>query len=492
MAVVNVVPVPLRTVIKTGSFTLPEGSIMPYVTKKIDKNILGEETYILEVTGQGVTVGASTDCGLFRGWQTIKQLVNTAEGGELPCMKIEDRPRFAFRGFMIDSARHMQTLDELKTMIDAAALFKFNVFHWHLSDDQGFRMEIEKYPRLMEVGSVRASSDFGNRHVNEPYGGYYTKEDMREVVRYCAQRYIDVIPEMDMPGHTTAMLASYPALSCSGEELPLRTTGGIFPEILCAGKDETFAFIEGVLDEVMEVFPSRYIHIGGDEAPKTNWRKCPACQARMVEEGLRDEEELQGYFANRVQDYLRAHGRTAVCWNESLKSGMLENDMIAQMWMDKEGLSADWANSGGKVIVSDFFHYYTDYPYAMTSLSKTYSYEPVVKGIEPAAEENVLGVSACIWTEYVETLEKMAYMTFPRFAAVAETGWSYAALKDRPDFLQRMRALVPLLKKMGVTPAPVAEWNPHPAKKAKNMVAFFTENINGDMVRAFIRSKKEV
>lgn len=491
MAVVNIVPVPLRTVIKTGSFMLSEGSIMPYVTKKIDKNILGEESYILEIREEGITVTSSSQCGLFRGWQSIKQLVNTATDGKIPCMKIEDRPRFSHRGFMIDSARYMQSLDELKAMIDAAALFKFNVFHWHLSDDQGFRMEIEGYPKLMEIGSVRESSNFGNKNVNEPYGGYYTKEEMREIVKYCASRYIEVIPEFDMPGHVTSVLASYPELSCTGEQIDLRTTAGVFPEILCAGKEEVYDFLCNVLDEMMEVFPSPYIHIGGDEAPKTMWKKCPHCQEKMIDEGFVDEEQLQGYFTNRINEHLRKNDRRAICWNESLKSGMLDEDIVAQMWMDREGLSVDWANSGGQIIVSDFFHYYCDYPYAMTSLNKTYSYEPVVKGILPEAEINVMGVSTCIWTEHVDNIERMAYMTYPRFAAVAESGWSYAALKDRHDFLKRMRRLLPMLDELGISAARPSEWNPLPAKKIKDMFKFFTASVNKEGIKSFLEARKE-
>lgn len=492
MAVVNVIPVPLRTVIRTGTFSLPgEGSIMPYVTKKLDKYILGEETYMLEVRDDGIIVSASTECGLFRGWQTLKQLVNTSADGEIPCLKIEDRPRFAYRGFMIDSARHMQTVDELKKMIDAAALFKFNVFHWHLSDDQGFRMQIDKYPRLMEIGSVRPSSDFGKTHINEPYGGYYTKDEMREIVRYCAERYIDVVPELDLPGHTTAIISSYPELSCKGEQIPLRTTAGVFPEILCAGKEETYAFIYDVLDEIMEIFPSRYIHIGGDEAPKALWKKCPSCQKKMADEGLWDEEQFQGYLVNCIQEHLRQKGRTAICWNESLKSGILDSDIAAQSWMDKEGLCANWANSGGSVIASDFFHYYTDYPYSMTSLNKTYRYEPVLEGIRPEAEANVAGVCTPVWTEYIDNLDRMAYMAYPRFAAVAESGWSYAALKDKNDFLSRMRKLVPMLRKTGINPAPAEEWNPWVLAKISGTAGFFKGITNRESLMSLISSRKK-
>ncbi len=491
MPVISVVPVPYRTIIKSGQFALPDsGSIMRSVKKVIDSSIIGEETYTLEVMQDGITVSASTNCGLFRGWQTLKQLVCTSKDNKIPYMRIEDRPRFAYRGFMIDSCRHMQSIDELKRMIDAAAMFKFNVFHWHLSDDQGFRFECDKYPLLTSIGAYRSSCDL-SRNDGEVYGGFYTKADMTEIVRYCAERYIEVIPEIEMPGHTTAMISSYPQLSCKDIWIPLRTTAGIFPEILCAGKKETYDFIYGLLDEVLEIFPSRLIHIGGDEAPKQEWKACPHCKELMKNEGLFDTEQLQGYFTKQIASYLQSQGRQAICWNESLKSGMFDGDIIAELWMDKDGDSVNYANKGGNIIVSDFFHYYCDYPYAMTSLNKTYNFEPVVEGLTKEGAANVMGVCAKMWTEYISDAERMNHLAFPRFAAIAESAWSLPQIKDKGDFAHRFNNITPMLRKIGINPAPSKDWNPDLLTKLTDNVKFFASNITKDSILSLINSKKD-
>lgn len=488
----NIVPKPSNIKYLEGLYALPEtGSLASAIEKHIDKNVQGEEAYNLSITPEGIKLIANSEKGLFRGWQTIKQLALTNKGGKIPCIEIEDYPRFKYRSFMIDSARHMQSVSELKMMIDAAVFFKFNTFHWHLCDDQGFRIKSDKFPLLTEIGSVRKSSDFGREHVDEPYGGYYTKGEIKEIVDYCNKRHIEVVPEIDMPGHVTAMIASYPELSCKNEKIPLRTTGGIFPEILCAGKETTYEFIFDLLSEITELFPCRYIHIGGDEAPKKFWKKCPECQAKIKQQNLKNEEELQGYFMNRVSDYLKTLNKETITWNESLKSGILNDDIIAQLWMDKDGDGEVWANKGNNVISSDFFYCYMDYPHAMTPLNKTYSYEPVSKGILPLNEENVMGVEGLIWTEYVDNILKMSFQCYPRFAAIAEVGWTQKCLRDEKDFLRRISALAVHLEGMGINPAPQREWNPNLLKRAADTVSFFAKNLSTQAIKDFIDLKKE-
>ena len=322
-------------------------------------------------------------------------------------------------------------------------------------------------------------------HTNKEYGGYYTKRELKEIVDYCAKRYIDVIPEIDMPGHMIAAIASYPGVSCTGEQIPVETRQGVFPDILCAGKDEAFELVFDVLSEIMDIFPSKHIHIGGDETPKKRWAECPDCQRRIGELGLNDEEELQGWFVNRIADYLRQNGRTAIAWNESLKSGLLNDDILVQMWMDRKKLSVDYANNGGKLIISPYFYYYTDYPYGMTPLNKTYRFNPLLKGINEDAFNNVVGVEVPIWTEHVRDFKHMCYMIYPRFAAVAETGWTKPENKDAKDFTARMERFVPQLEAIGITPADPAEWNPNPLQRVIQTVKFFSGNLTKDMIKGY-------
>ncbi len=286
-----------------------------------------------------------------------------------------------------------------------------------------------------------------------------------------------------MPGHTRSILASYPELSCTGREISVGTKQGIYSDILCAGNDKVFDLVFDILKELMDIFPSKYIHIGGDEAPKKRWHECPKCQRRMKELGLNNEEELQGWFVKRVVEFLNANGREAIAWNESLKSGLIKDNIIIQDWMDKQGLSLDYANNGGKIIMSDFFNYYLDYPYGMTPLKKTCGYDPAVEGLNEQGKKNIFGVEATIWTEYIRDFKKMSYMCYPRAAAVAETGWTRAEIKDNDSFGERFKTLTPMLEKIGVIPAPEKDWNPNVLKKAGTVIKFFSHSINWDMVR---------
>lgn len=455
------------------------------ITKEYD-TALADGAYNMTLSENGSTVTAADEKGFFYAEQTLRQL-RAVYGDKIPCLVLRDAPAFSHRGFMLDSVRHIQSVREIKTLIEAAALFKFNVFHWHLSDDQGFRFESETFPELIERSSVRPSSDFGDVHDSTLYGGYYTKAEMREIVQFCHERFITVIPEFDLPGHTSAVLHAKPELSCSGEDVAIKTCGGIFPDILCGGKEEVYDFIFALMDEVCEVFPDTYIHIGGDEAPKKHWKTCKHCQSKMQELGFADEEQLQGYMTCRIAEYLQKKGRKVICWNETLASDVLPDELIIQNWMDRKKQCTPFANKGGKLIYSDYYHYYTDYPYAMTPVRKTYNASPFAHDLFPAAHKNVVGVETPIWTEHVRDFNRLCYMTWPRFAAVSETGWTNTDNKDYKDFRRRMTALLPLLKETGIEAAPPAEWDPDPVSRLFGTLKFFSRTVNKEMILNFIK-----
>lgn len=434
---------------------------------------MDESAYTLVIKPDGVTARASGEKGLFYAKQTVNQLLLQ---NEIPCCVIEDRPAFEYRGFMVDCVRHIVSIEETKRLIDAAASVKMNVMHWHLSDDQGFRLQIEKRPELAEKSAYRKASLFGDENDRTPYGTSFTKDEIREVIDYAAQRFIEVIPEIDMPGHTCAILHAYPELSCRKVPIDVQMKQGIFPDILCAGNEAVFELVFDILSEVCELFPSEYIHIGGDEAPKGRWKECPECQRKIKELNLKDEEELQGWFVNRIVDYLKSKGRKAIVWNESLKSGKVKG-VTVQRWMEKNTLSAAYANGGGRVIMSDFYHYYADYPYAMTPLKKTYNYSPYIKGLNAQGRANVAGVETPLWTEYVKDFDRLCFMWFPRFTAVAETGWTLEKYKDEADFERRFECYRPILESFSIKSADKAEWNPWVGKRLKNTVSFFMPAI---------------
>ena len=445
---INIIPQPNKITYLGGEVSVEELETTVQISDS-----LAEEEYILTVDNDGIKLIAGSKKGEFYGRQSIAQL-----GKICPCVTIEDKPAYKYRGFMLDTVRHIISLDETKKMIDAAASVKMNVMHWHLTDDQGFRMFIESRPEAATLGSVRDHSGFGTLKEIGEYSGYFTKSELREIVDYCAERHITVIPEFDIPGHCSALLHAYPEISCKGTPVAVKTHQGIFEDILCAGKEKTFEIVFDILSEMLEIFPSEYIHIGGDEAPKARWKECPDCQKKIRELGLKNEEALQGWFTNRIIDFIEEKGRKAIVWNESLKGGNLKTSATVQKWMDRKNLSSDYANAGGKVIVSEFFHYYCDYPYGMTPLIKTYNYNPVHKGVKKP--ENIIGVEATIWTEYINNFDKLCYMCFPRFTAVAETGWTLPENRNHSDFIRRFIAYTETLDKFGIKPASPEEWNP--------------------------------
>ncbi|MGN0544818.1 MAG: beta-N-acetylhexosaminidase [Acutalibacteraceae bacterium] len=478
MKQLNIIPCPNKVEYLGGSVKTSSLNSESFSARLTDK--LPEEGYILEVTEQGATATAGGERGAFYASQTLKQLEQL---DICPCVRIEDAPAFEYRSFMLDCARHMTTVENIKKLIDAAALVKMNTMHWHLTDDQGWRVEIESHPELVSVGSRRPRSDFGQYHFGEEYSGFFTKEEIREVVAYADDNYIEVVPEFDMPGHTVSLLAAHPELSCTGKQIEVGTKQGIYDDILCAGNDDALSLVLDVLGEMVELFPGRYFHIGGDEAPKKRWKECPKCQSRIKSLGLKDEEELQGWFVLQAVDFLREHGKTAIVWNESLNSGMMPNDVIAQRWMDKKDRTVSFANGGGKIIVSEFYYYYCDYPYGMTPVKKTYGLDPCINGLTAEGRNNILGVECPIWTEYVRDFERLTYLCFPRFWAVAEAGWTQRENMDYQSFAQRFEALRPMLRSLGIDAAPKSAWNPLPLHRLAEIKKFFKGTVNVSNIR---------
>lgn len=461
MEMLNIIPKPEKVIFLNGEIRSAEHKPV-FVTD----SSFGDEEYVLIADKNGIEITASGERGFFLAKQTLRQL-----GEVSPCVRIEDKPAFPFRGFHLDTVRHITGIEDTKKLIDAAASVKMNVMHWHITDDQGFRFQSEKHPEITEKASVRPGSRFGALKEYGRYGGYFTKAEMKEIVDYAAERFITVIPEFEMPGHCSAIIHACPELGCGGGPVDIKMKQGVFEDILCAGRDGTFDIIFDILSEMLEIFPSEYIHIGGDEAPKKHWKACPDCQRRIAEQGLKNEEELQGWFTNKVVEFLRSKGRKVIVWNESLKSGMIGKDVTVQMWMDKKKLSYDFADKGGKIINSDFFAYYCDYPYGMTSLKKTYDYDPIPeKLLHP---ENVIGIETPIWTEFINNFDRLCYMAFPRFTAAAETGWTRKENKDYSDFCRRFDIYEKSLKKLGITPAPKNDRDPKPLKRAGEMIKFF-------------------
>jgi hexosaminidase len=428
---------------------------------------LGDEGYRLKIESRSIEISAPKPAGLFYGIQSLRQLATGVR--QIPCAEIEDKPRFGWRGMLLDCCRHFMTVDLVKRYIDLLAYHKMNVLHWHLTEDQGWRLEIKRYPRLTEVGAWRTQN--GKR-----YGGFYTQDEVRDVVAYAAARFVTVVPEIEMPGHSVAALAAYPELSCTGKPIEVETHWGIFNDVLCPGKESTFEFVQNVLDEVCSLFPSTYIHIGGDECPKYYWKTCPDCQARIKAEGLKDENELQGYFTRRIDKYMLSKGRHIIGWDEILEGGVSKTAVV-QSWRGMTGAVAA-AKQGNPVISSpwdDTYFYCPQVPEevrinyrTLNSLDKAYAFEPVPPSLTPAQASLVMGGECCLWAEYTQQFEVDPQM-FPRLCAFAEAVWSPAAARNFADFSARLDKHYPRLAALGVdyhTPeVKIGEWPDGQASK---------------------------
>ena len=409
---------------------------------------LPDEGYAIDVALGKIVIKAAGEAGKYYGLQTLFQLLQEGEN-TLPAGSLSDAPRYGYRGFMWDVSRHFFTADEVKKVIDQLARLKMNTFHWHLSDDQGFRIESKKFPKLNEIGAVRS---------DERGSGFYTQEEIKEVVAYAEARHIDVIPEIDLPGHTTAIIAAYPEMSCSGEPVEVGVGGGIYSRILCGGDEKVYEFLYELLDEVLPLFKSEYFHLGGDEAPKAEWKKCPKCQARMAQLGLANEEELQAYFTAQLVDFLKSRGKKAIVWNEALASGKLEPTAVAQYWKEwGPSYSYPEVAKGRKFIMSNNEEFYFDYTHALVSLKGTYVYEPAMQEFTDIPAESVWGLESPLWCERVPNFETACKQIFPRMCALAENCWTKPELKNYEEFVERLDAQQSYWEKGGVAFSSVAE-----------------------------------
>ncbi|HTJ10381.1 MAG TPA: beta-N-acetylhexosaminidase [Dinghuibacter sp.] len=417
--------------------------------------LTSDEAYYLDVSAKGVRIEGRTAAGVFYALQSLIQILpDSGSSLEVPLVSIEDAPRFAYRGLHLDVGRHFFPASFVKKYIDLMAHYKYNTFHWHLTEDQGWRIEIKKYPLLTSVGSQRAQTEV-EKHLDPfvgdgvPYGGFYTQDEIRDVVRYASLRHITVIPEIEMPGHALAALASYPYLGCTGGPYAVGEHWGVYDDVYCAGNDSVFSFIENVLDEVMTLFPSHYIHIGGDECPKVRWKTCPKCQKRMQDLGLKNEEELQSYFIQRIEKYVNSKGRSIIGWDEILEGGLSPNATVMSWRGEQGGIAA--AQQHHDVIMTPGKWMYFDHYQASPSteplaiggflpVDTVYGYEPVGPSITPDLASYVLGAQGNVWTEYMKTSDYVEYMVYPRALALAEVDWTPRAVKNYDSFLARARA----------------------------------------------------
>ncbi|MHB8206379.1 beta-N-acetylhexosaminidase [Mucilaginibacter sp.] len=423
---------------------------------KIDKhNQLGEEGYNLLVSSNKINLTSSNPHGLFYAMETLIQLLPAKPSGEIKIsgVAIEDKPRYPHRGMLLDVGRTFYSVDFVKKFIDYLAFHKMNTFHWHLTEDQGWRIEIKRYPKLTQVGAWRDGTligkldDLPHRYDGKRTGGFYTQDQIKDIVAYAKQRFIEVIPEIEMPGHAQAALAAYSALSCSGGPFEVSQLWGVRNDIYCAGNEQTFTFLEDVLTEICDLFPSQYIHIGGDECPKIRWENCAKCQARMKSEGLTNEAELQNYFINRIAKFLQTKNKKIIGWDEILNPGISESATIMSWRGTKGGIAA--AKSKHNVIMAPesmvYFDYYQGDPSlepvaigGLTTLQKVYNYDPTPKELDKDEQKYIQGAEGALWTEYVTSPAYAEYMLMPRMAALAEIMWTTDENKNWESFKQRM------------------------------------------------------
>ncbi len=426
--------------------------------------------YTLEVKKDGVTINGADETGAFYGMQTLLQLLppQNTSAPSLPLVSVKDAPRFQYRGVMLDVGRHFFPTDFIKKYIDFLAFHKMNYLHWHLTEDQGWRIEIKKHPELTQKGAWRNGTIIGHHpgtgNDNTKYGGFYTQNEVKDIVQYAAKRYITVVPEIEMPGHASAAIAAMPSLSCFPNEPTdlgknpslvssmtkgkyVQETWGVHNDVFCAGNDSVYLMLQDVIDEVVALFPSKYFHIGGDECPKANWKRCPRCQQRMKDNNLKDEHELQSYFIQRMEKYINSKGRVLIGWDEILEGGLAPNAMVMSWRGEAGGIEA--AKQGHDVIMTPNSHMYIDHyqgkpslePLAISgylTVERVYSYDPLPAALTAEQAKHVQGVQANLWTEYIESTDKAEYMLMPRLAALSEVAWTSLALKDWEDFKKRM------------------------------------------------------
>jgi len=421
------------------------------ITLKSDAD-LPKEGYRFQISGSGIVIYAAEEIGVVWALTSVYHLLDADR--TLPVGSVQDAPKYGYRGQSLDCARHFFSTDIVKKVIEQISLVKMNVLHWHLTDDQAWRIESRAFPKLQEVS-----------------GDFYTWDEIREIVEFARVRGVEIIPELDLPGHTTGILAAYPEYSCFGEEVSLATAGGIYPIILCAGKDPVFELVETLLSEICPLFPAERFHIGGDEAPKSEWVKCPDCRKRMEDESLSGVEDLQGWFMIRVAEMLKQHGKKPICWNDALKSSILPEDTLIQYWTAQHLKQMEpYFEAGGPFIYSDMFDLYFDYPHSMIPLKRAYECAPAIGKESCADAENMLGIESCLWAEHIVTPEQLFTRLFPRAYAVAEAAWSKERAYD--DFRQRLRPLMEKAAAAGVTGTAESWWDPKGKERREDALGY--------------------
>ena len=448
--------------------TTTSAKVKNAITLRLNKKVQSKEGYVITVDKKGVVIEGATAAGVFYGVQTLRKSIPVDKSlteVTLPAVMLKDAPRFGYRGVMLDCARHYFPVKFVKLFIDLIAMHNMNVFHWHLTDDQGWRIEVKKYPDLAKIGSVREKTVLGhNSDVfdDTPYGGYYTQEEAREIVKYAADRFITVIPEIDMPGHMIAALAAYPDMGCTGGPYKVSPIWGIMPDVLCLGNEKTYQFCEDVLSEMMDIFPSEYIHLGGDETPNVRWKECPKCKALMAKENL-TPGKLQGYFTNRIEKFVNSKGRRIIGWDEILDGDINQSATIMSWRGTAPG--ARGAKMGHDVIMSPSSHVYFDYYQTRQGesqweeplliggnlpIERTYSLEPVPEGADAETASHIIGVQGNLWTEYIAGPSLAEYQVLPRMGALSEVQWRPQGQKDFENYKMRQTKMLKLYDAYGL------------------------------------------
>ena len=448
--------------------TTTSAKVKNAITLRLNKKVQSKEGYVITVDKKGVVIEGATAAGVFYGVQTLRKSIPVDKSlteVTLPAVMLKDAPRFGYRGVMLDCARHYFPVKFVKQFIDLIAMHNMNVFHWHLTDDQGWRIEVKKYPGLAKIGSVREKTVLGhNSDVfdDTPYGGYYTQEEAREIVKYAADRFITVIPEIDMPGHMIAALAAYPDMGCTGGPYKVSPIWGIMPDVLCLGNEKTYQFCEDVLSEMMDIFPSEYIHLGGDETPNVRWKECPKCKALMAKENL-TPGKLQGYFTNRIEKFVNSKGRRIIGWDEILDGDINQSATIMSWRGTAPG--ARGAKMGHDVIMSPSSHVYFDYYQTRQGesqweeplliggnlpIERTYSLEPVPEGADAETASHIIGVQGNLWTEYIAGPSLAEYQVLPRMGALSEVQWRPQGQKDFENYKMRQTRMLKLYDAYGL------------------------------------------
>jgi hexosaminidase len=432
------------------------------------------ESYQVKITQIGIVISANSTAGLFYGIQSLIQLIPVEKSNQImiTCLQINDSPRYVWRGMHLDCSRHFFTKEEIKKYIDYLAMYKFNTFHWHLTDDQGWRIEIKQYPLLTSISSQRKETIIGKpvdskgkplkniKYDNTSYGGFYTQAEIKEIVNYASDRHITIVPEIEMPGHSLAVLAAYPRFSCTGGPFETFKTWGVSEDVFCAGNDSTFAFIQNILTEVFDLFPGKYVHIGGDECMKDRWKGCEKCQKRIIDKKLKDEESLQSYFIMRIEKFVNQNGKQIIGWDEILEGGLAPNATVMSWRGTKGGIAA--AKQGHKVIMTPgkpcyFDHYQSKErvaePLAIggyNPLDSVYNYDPTPKSLSAAEQKYILGAQGNVWTEYIRDFSQVEYMSIPRMCALAEVLWTKPENKNYKKFISRLGVHSQILGRMKV------------------------------------------